>query len=476
MIPLMRFTAQVFTTLDLFSGFYQIELDEESKHKTAFITHQGLYEFNRLPMGLANSPSVFQRALNFILRKFINIICLIYLDDIVIFSRTIEEHIIHLSQILTCLKEAGLKVKLSKCQFAQTAVKYLGHIVSADGVRPNPGKVDSIVKFPSPKNVDELKTALGMLSYYRKYIRGYAEIAHPLTKLMKKDVAYEWTSDQENAFQLLKAKLVEPPILGYPCFTLPFIVYTDASSWGAGAVLSQKQDPDHPEREVVIAYASKHLTEREAKWSTVEKEALAIVHAVTVFYPYLWGRKFTVVTDHNPLKWLMKMAKPNGRIMRWSLLLQEFDMEIQYRPGSKHGNADGLSRIPLPPEGTPSASTEENPYIQISFIVSEWLEAQESDPYCMQAKASMSEPEVESGLAKRLNEEKVIILDNGIIAYNNGKIIVPKAMREEVMKRFHSHRLSGHLGLPKTLFRIKQRFTWPKMDSDIKEFVGACLL
>ena len=219
MIPLMRFTAQVFTTLDLFSGFYQIELDEESKHKTAFITHQGLYEFNRLPMGLANSPSVFQRALNFILRKFINIICLIYLDDIVIFSRTIEEHIIHLSQILTCLKEAGLKVKLSKCQFAQTAVKYLGHIVSADGVRPNPGKVDSIVKFPSPKNVDELKTALGMLSYYRKYIRGYAEIAHPLTKLMKKDVAYEWTSDQENAFQLLKAKLVEPPILGYPCFT-----------------------------------------------------------------------------------------------------------------------------------------------------------------------------------------------------------------------------------------------------------------
>ena len=137
-------------------------------------------------MGLANSPSVFQRALNFILRKFINIICLIYLDDIVIFSRTIEEHIIHLSQILTCLKIAGLKVKLSKCQFAQTAVKYLGHIVSADGVRPNPGKVDSIVKFPSPKNVDELKTALGMLSYYRKYIRGYAEIAHPLTKLMKK--------------------------------------------------------------------------------------------------------------------------------------------------------------------------------------------------------------------------------------------------------------------------------------------------
>ena len=468
--------AKYFTTLDLLSGFYQVEIDEPSRAKTAFITPQGLYEFNRLPMGLANSPSVFQRALNFILRMYISIFCLIYLDDIIIYSKTLSEHLVHIEKVLKCLKAAGLKVKISKCQFAQTEVKYLGHIVSADGVRPNPEKVKSIEEFPSPKNVDELRTVVGMLSYYRKFIRNFAEIAHPMTKLQKKDIKFEWTSEQENAFKILKDKLTEPPILGYPSFQLPFIVYTDASGWGVGAVLSQKQDMEHPDRETVIAYTSRHLNEREAKWSTVEKEALAIVHAVTVFYPYLWGKQFTVVTDHNPLKWLMTMVKPTGRLMRWSLLLQEFDMEIQYRPGSKHGNADGLSRLPLPLEGTPSASSQEDPYVRICFIVEEWLTAQKVDPYCIQAKASMEEPEATKGLAMRLNEEKVITLGNGILAYNNGKIIVPRAMREDVMSRFHSHRLSGHLGLPKTLFRIKQRFTWPRMDADIKEFIEACLL
>jgi RNase H-like domain found in reverse transcriptase/Integrase zinc binding domain/Integrase core domain len=374
------------------------------------------------------------------------------------------------------LKEAGLKAKISKCQFAQTSVTFLGHIISADGVRPNPEKVKSIVDFPSPKNADEIKVVLGMFGYYRKYIKNYGDVAHPMVKLLKKGIEFKWTSEQEESFQKLKQRLLEPPILGYPCFTLPFVVYTDASSFGAGAVLCQHQDPDRPENETVIAYTSRHLNDREAKWSTVEKEAFAIVHAVTVFYPYLWGRKFTVITDHNPLKWLMKMSKPTGRLMRWSLLLQEYDMDIQYRSGSKHGNADGLSRIPLPMGGTPLESSEEDPYVHISFIIAEWLEAQEKDSYCKRAKESMNEPEAESGLAMRLNDEKVIILDNGILAYNNGKIIVPEAMRDAVIKRFHENRLSGHLGLPKTLFRIKQRFTWPKMNGQIKEAIENCLL
>ena len=194
-------------------------------------------------------PSVFQRALNFILKTFIKLkICLVYIDDIVIFSRTFKEHIGHLAEVLKCLKEAGLKVKISKCQFAQNSVKFLGHIISAEGVRPNPEKVKSIEDFPSPKNADEVKVVLGMFGYYRKYIKNYGGVAHPMVKLLKKGTEFEWKSEQE-AFQTLKKRLLEPPILGYPCFTLPFIVDTDASSFGAGAVLCQKQDSNRPEHE-----------------------------------------------------------------------------------------------------------------------------------------------------------------------------------------------------------------------------------
>jgi RNase H-like domain found in reverse transcriptase len=164
---------------------------------------------------------------------------------------------------------------------------------------------------------------------------------------------------------------MEPPILGYPCFQSLFIVYTDASNWGVGCVLSQRRK-DIPDGEYAVAYSSRHLSEREAKWSTVEKESLAIVHAINVFYPYLHDRHFTVVSDHSPLQWLMRMKKPTGRLMRWSLLLQEFDFEVQYRPGSKNGNAAGLSRTPLPPEGTPLVVNDEEDKVQISLIVPKW--------------------------------------------------------------------------------------------------------
>ena len=240
-------------------------------------------------------------------------------------------------------------------------------------------------------------------------------------------------------------------------------------------MLSQRRR-DIPDGEYVVAYSSRHLSERESKWSTVEKEALAIVHAINVFYPYLHGRHFTVVSDHSPLQWLMRKKKPTGRLMRWSLLLQEFDFEVQYRPGSKNGNADGLSRTPLPPEGTPLVDNDEEDKVQISLIVSDWIEAQEKDSYCKAARESIDSPEIKSGLAARLEDDKVVILDNGLLAYSNGKILVPKEKRMEVMERYHAHPLAAHLGAPKVLHRIRQHFTWPGMRKDIFSFCKSFLL
>ena len=279
--------AQYFSTLDLFSGYWQIEIDEADKHKTAFICEYGQYEFNRMPFGLTNAPATFQRLMNKILKPVLYTSALVYLDDIIVFSNTLDDHIQHLETVFKLLAEAGLKLKLKKCDFFKEEIKYLGHVVSRDGVTPNKAKVESIVNYPEPTNVKELSSFLGLASYYRKFIRAFAEKAHPLTKLTRKAEPWVWGDEQRNAFRCIKNCLVSQPILGYPDFKRAFTIYTDASGFGIGAVLAQMQRPPHSsendDREVVIAYSSKHLNDREAKWSTTEKEAYAIIHAINVF-------------------------------------------------------------------------------------------------------------------------------------------------------------------------------------------------
>ena len=379
--------AQYFTTLDLASGYWQIELDEESKQKTAFTSEAGHFEFNRMPFGLQNAPSSFQRLMNNIFAEELFVFLLLFIDDLIIFSRTLREHLIHLKAILEKLRDAGLKLKLKKCYFAKNSVKYLGHIVSQSGISPDPEKIASMTTFPAPKNIAQLRTFLGLTNYYRRFVPNFSHVVHSLTELTKKNNPFMWEAPQQEAFMELKNRLSTSPILAFPDFTKEFIVYTDASEVGIGAVLAQFVEiPDHAKTEVVIAYMSRHLIERERHWPTIEKEAYAIIQACKTFYPYLYGRKFTVITDHKPLQWLKSIKEPTGRLMRWSLWIQQFDIEIGYRPGKIHQNADCLSRIPVNAVDTVCANEEmalpgmDQPAV-LGWIP-EWRTAQEQDEFC----------------------------------------------------------------------------------------------
>ena len=342
-----------FTTLDLASGYWQVELEEDIKEKTAFSTPNGHFEFNVMPFGLTNAPATFQRLMECILAGLTSHECLIYLDDIIVFSRSFPEHLTRLRKVLLRLQEAGLTLKPSKCQFAKREVQYLGHIVNAAGVKPNPAKTDAVASYPAPTTVKELRQFLGLANYYRRFVKNYSQIAEPLHQLIRKtSKGLYWTTACQNAFDELKHHLVSPPILTYPDFSQEFILHTDASGIALGAVLCQKPGGN----EHVISYWSRQLTKPERNYSTIEREALAAVAAIKEFSPYLYGFPFTLITDHNPLTALKGVKDVGGRLARWMLFLQQFDFKMEYKPGRMHGDADALSRRPQ--DGGEGASRE----------------------------------------------------------------------------------------------------------------------
>lgn len=334
---------QYFTTLDLASGFYQVEMDPEDIPKTAFNVEHGHFEFLRMPMGLKNSPSTFQRVMDNVLRGLQNEICLVYLDDIIIFSTSLQEHIINLGKVFQRLRESNFKIQLDKSEFLKRETAYLGHIIGEEGVRPNPDKISAIKKYPIPKTPKEIKQFLGLIGYYRKFIPDFARITKPLTLCLKKGKKITMDADYVNSFQACKTLLTNDPILKYPDFDKEFVLTTDASNFAIGAVLSQGPiGSDKP-----VSYASRTLNDSEINYSTIEKELLAIVWACKYFRPYLFGRKFKIITDHQPLQWLMNLKEPNSRLTRWRLKLSEYDYTITYKKGKSNTNADALSRIEI---------------------------------------------------------------------------------------------------------------------------------
>lgn len=334
---------QYFTTLDLASGFYQVEMDPQDIPKTAFNVEHGHFEFLRMPMGLKNSPSTFQRVMDNMLRGLQNNICLVYLDDIIVFSTSLQEHMENLEKVFQRLQESNFKIQMDKSEFLKHETGYLGHIISRDGIKPNPDKISAIKKYPIPKTPKEIKQFLGLLGYYRKFIPDFARTTKPLTLCLKKGNRVVHSSEFVNAFEKCKTLLTNDPILQYPDFTKEFNLTTDASNVAIGAVLSQGQiGSDRP-----ICYASRTLNESELNYSTIEKELLAIVWATKYFRPYLFGRKFKIITDHKPLQWMMNLKEPNSRLTRWRLRLSEYDFTVIYKKGKFNTNADALSRIEI---------------------------------------------------------------------------------------------------------------------------------
>ena len=334
--------ASFITTLDLSRGYWQVPVRQQDQHKTAFTTPYGLFQFRVMPFGLQGAPATFQRMMDVILQE-THDFAAAYLDDVVIHSRTWEDHLRHVSDILQRLQDAGLTVKPRKCQFAMSRCAYLGHIVEGCEVRPEDVKVQAVRDFPIPTSKKQVRAFLGLTGYYRRFMPNYADVASPITDLTRKDTPnrVKWTPICHQAFTSLKNALCSSPVLRSPDFQRNFILQTDASDRGVGAVLSQRDDDgmDYP-----IAYFSKKLLPREVRYSTVEKECLAIKLATHAFRVYLLGRPFIIQTDHRSLKWLDQLKDTNSRLTRWSLALQPYCYTVEYRSGASNGNADALSR------------------------------------------------------------------------------------------------------------------------------------
>ncbi|KAL4100898.1 hypothetical protein QTP88_020923 [Uroleucon formosanum] len=334
-------SSKYFSTLDLASGYHQIRINKVDTHKTAFSTKSGHYEYLRMPFGLSSAPATFTRAMKSVIMG-LEEMCMAYLDDIVVHGASLRDHQEKLRHVFNRLRTHTLQLELQKCAFLRKEVLYLGYIINENGVSPDPKKIQCIKNYPRPKNPKDIKSFLGLLNYYRRFVDNFVKIAKPLTALLKKNVIFKWDDRCENAFEILKQALTNPPLLVYPDWEKGnFNLTTDASQYAIGAVLSQGIVPnDQP-----IAYASRTLNQAETNYSVIQKELLAIIWAVKHFRCYLYGRHFCIVTDHRPLTFLFGIKDVSSQLMRWRLQLSEYDYTIKYRAGTENSNADCLSRI-----------------------------------------------------------------------------------------------------------------------------------
>ena len=352
-----RNSSCIFTSIDLKAGYWQVEMDPQSIPLTAFtVGLLGFYECVKMPFGLTNALAMFQRLMETCLGDLHLNWCIIYLDDVVIFSKSPEEHIERLDAVLTKMEDAGLKLKPSKCEFFKRRITYLGHIVSDKGIETDPKKIEAILKWPVPKTVHDVRSFLGFTNYYRKFIYKYAQKAKPLNKLIsgdnvkKKHSKVDWTDECQTTFDLLKETCTNTPILAYADYKKPFRLNTDASERGLGAVLYQQQD-DETFR--VIAYASRTLSKTERNYDAHKLEFLALKWSITQrFHEYLYGGTFEVYTDNNPLTYVLTSAKLDAMGQRWIASLANYDFKIFYRSGHLNVDADSLSRIPWDIEQT----------------------------------------------------------------------------------------------------------------------------
>ena len=336
-----------FSTLDLASGFHQIKMKDSDIEKTAFSINNGKYEFTRMPFGLKNAPAIFQRAIDDVLREYIGKICYVYIDDVIVFGKTLEEAVYNLELVLNALNKAGLKVQLDKSEFLKKEIEFLGYIIANDGIKPNFKKTEAISKYPEPRCIKELRSFLGMMSYYRRFVKDFAKISKPLTNLLRgernpaSNKKIKLNIEEQQCFEKLKKILTSSDILIYPDYTKPFVLTTDASDYAIGAVLSQGEiGKDKP-----IHFASRTLSRTEEKYSVPEKEMLAIFWALQTFRNYLYGAKFKILTDHQPLTFALSPKNTNAKLKRWKAYLEEHDYEILYKPGKTNTVADALSRI-----------------------------------------------------------------------------------------------------------------------------------
>lgn len=448
----------VFCCLDLANGYHQVRISEDSRPLTGFVTPDGHYQYKMMSFGLCNAPAVFQRAMNEILGPVIHVCAEVYIDDVIIWGRDSSECLLNLEKVLDLIERAGVKLRKSKCAFLTNSVEYLGHEISGGTIRPSAHKITAVSNFKVPSNIHELRQFLGLASYFRKFIRGFATIARPLTLLTKKSSDWHWGAEQERAVQILKSVLTSDPVLTIYHPERETQVHTDASKLGLGAVLLQKQ-PDGETR--VVAYASRQTAATEERYHSFELEALAVVFAVQRFRVYLSGIKFRIVTDCSALRMAWQKRDLSPRIARWWLDLQEYDFDVDHRPGSTMAHVDALSRNPVLVQ-----HVEEKDLIDA---------LQESDEGIQTLIQNLKlEQEASKGKKSGLTKDYKVMGGKLFRLVNNGyKPVLPKGAKFHILRTYHDE--NGHPGAGRCLEAIQSKYWFPKMRKCVEKYVASCI-
>ncbi len=444
--------ANLFSSLDLTSGYHQIRIHPDDVPKTAFTAAGEHYEFKVLPFGLTNAPATFQRCMNHLFKQLPFVA--VYLDDILIFSKTAEEHLDHLRQVLQIIKDNHLFCKLKKCEFNRTELRFVGHIVGAKGIRPDPEKLSAVTDWPAPHNIPELRKFLGFTNYFRKFLQGYSQRTAVLTNLLRKNVAYEWTQQCQDSFTQLKVDLTSAPVLISPDTTQPYELIADACGTGIGAVLMQNAQP--------IAFESRKFNPAEQNYTVTEQELLAIIHGLVTWRYLLEGlpkEQLKIVTDHSPLTFMPTVQNMSRRQVRWSELLQRYPCSWEHRAG-KNNVADPISRRPNQNKTIPVWAMTRGSVkpVVITPFQEEIMAGYDTDPWFSQDQ----------------NLKHLSKIDD--VWMRGLQICVPNhvSLKQKIMYEMHAAPYSGHLGTGNTERNIAQHYWWPHLQAEVTEYVKTC--
>lgn len=467
-----------FSTLDLSHAYNQIQLDEDSKKYLTINTHRGLYRYTRLPFGVASAPALFQKYMDVILQGLDGVIC--YLDDIMVTGKTESEHLDNLTNLFRRFREHGVQVKSSKCNLMRDNVQYLGHRIDAQGLHATDDKIKAITEAPIPKNVQELRSFLGLLNYYGRFIANLSSLIHPLNKLLRTDTPWKWTNECNQPFNAAKSKIVGRNVLVHYDPHLPIRLAGDASAYGVGAVISHVMN-DGTERP--IAFASRTLLSSERNYSQVEKEALSLIFGITKFHTYLYGRKFVLVTDHKPLTTILgeKKGIPSmaaARLQRWAIKLSAYTYEIEFRRTQDHSNADCLSRLPMNCISTVGHASEPALFNvrqieSLPVTATQLAQATRTDKTLSAVYKCITKgwpSDVDGSLSNFVAKKEELTVESGCILWGL-RVLIPEKLRERLLNELHH----DHPGIVKMKGIARSYFWWPGLDRSIEKLAKSCL-
>ncbi|GAB2279375.1 hypothetical protein Dimus_039348 [Dionaea muscipula] len=440
------YVSSYFSKIDFKSGYHQIRMKEGDEWKTAFKTKYGLYEWLVMPFGLTNAPNTFMRLMNHVLRAFIDKFVVVYFDDILIYSKSLDEHVEHLKTVLETLRKEQLYANVKKCVFCTNKLVFLGFVVSAQGIQVDEEKIRAIQDWPSPTNVSQVRSFHGLASFYRRFVKDFCTIVVPLTEVIKKNVEFKWGEEQERAFQVLKGKLTNAPLLSLPNFDKPFEIECDASGVGVGAVLSQDGRP--------IAFFSEKLSGAALNYPTYDKELYALVRALETWQHYLWPREFVIHTDHESLKYLKGQHKLNKRHAKWVEFIETFPYVIRYKQGKENIVADALSRR----------------YLLLNSLDAKLLG--------FELLKDLYEQEREFGEAYKMSEHVAFgkyFRHDGFLFIDHRLCVPNCSVRDLLVRESHGGGLMGHFGVAKTLAILQEHFFWPHMKKDVERVCDRCI-